>query len=92
MEIWLKQKTWPRMNYELNGKTILKKSDPKNRKKNRKNQSEIAACEQKTTSEKANFCSNTIFSLYFKIRARKLASQDHWFFRSTKYILDKINL
>ena len=28
-----------------------------------KNQSEIAACEQKTTSEKANFCSNTVFSL-----------------------------
>ena len=36
-----------------------------------KNQSEIAACEQKTTSEKANFCSNTVFSLYFKIRAKK---------------------
>ena len=38
---------------------------------NSKNQSEIAACEQKTTSEKANFCSNTVFLLYFKIRARK---------------------
>ena len=47
-----------------------KKSDPKNRKKS-KNQSEIAACEQKTTSEKANFCSNTVFSLYFKFRAKK---------------------
>ena len=35
-----------------------------------KNQSEIDACEQKT-SEKANFCSNTVFSLYFKIRAEK---------------------
>ena len=35
------------------------------------NQSEIAACEQKTTSEKSNFCSNTVFSLYFKIRAKK---------------------
>ena len=32
-----------------------------------KHQKEIAACEQKTTSEKANFCSNTVFSLYFKI-------------------------
>ena len=52
------------------GKPIRKKSDPKNRKK-RKNQSEIAACEQKTTSEKANFCSNTVFSLYFKFRAKK---------------------
>ena len=48
---------------------LEKKSDPKNRK-NSKNQSEIATCEQKTTSEKANFCSNTVFSLYFKIRAK----------------------
>ena len=48
---------------------LEKKSDPKNRK-NSKNQSEIAACE-KTTSEKANFCSNTVFSLYFKFRAKK---------------------
>ena len=47
-----------------------KKSDPKNRK-NSKNQSEIAACEQKTTTEKSNFCLNTVFSLYFKIRAKK---------------------
>ena len=45
----------------------FKKSDPKKTKKNSKNQSEIAACEQKTTSEKANFCSNTVFSPYFKI-------------------------
>ena len=49
------------------GKPFRKKSNPKNRKKN-KNQNEIAACEQKTTSEKANFCSNTVFSLYFKIK------------------------
>ena len=49
----------------------LKKSERKTRK-NSKNQSEIAACEQKTTTEKPNFCSNTIFSLYFKIRAKKL--------------------
>ena len=40
------------------GKWFRKKSDPKNRK-NSKNQSEIAACEQKTTSEKTN--SNTVF-------------------------------
>ena len=40
----------------MNGleKLFRKKSDPKNRK-NSKNQSEIAACEQKTTSETANF-------------------------------------
>ena len=47
---------------------LQKKSDPKNRKTVR-NQSEIAACEQKTTTEKANFCSNTVLSVYFKIRA-----------------------
>ena len=40
-------------------------------RKNSKNQSEIAAREQKTTSEKVNFCSNTVFSLYFKFRAKK---------------------
>ena len=50
------------MNYELIGKTILKKCDPKNRK-NSKNQSEIATCEQKITSEKANFCSKIVFAL-----------------------------
>ena len=49
---------------------IFKKSDPKKRK-NSENQSKIAACEQKTTSEKANFCSNAFFSLYFKFRAKK---------------------
>ena len=65
---------------------LEKKSDPKNRK-NSKNQSEIAACEQKTTSEKANFCSNTVFSLYFKFGAKKfhaakpLAFSLHFLFR-----------
>ena len=39
------------------GKAFRKKSDPKNRK-NSKNQSEIAACEQKTTSEKWKLGSN----------------------------------
>ena len=49
----------------------FRKSDPKKLKKS-KNQSEVAALEQKTTSKKANFCSNTIFLLYFKFRAKKL--------------------
>ena len=54
--------------------------------KNCNNQSEIDACE-KTTSEKANCCSNTVFSLYFKIRAKKihaakpLAFSLHFLFR-----------
>ena len=72
----------------MNGllKPFRKKSDPQNRQ-NYKNQSEIAACEQKTTSEKANFCSNTVFSLYFKIGAKKfqaakpLAFSLHFLFR-----------
>ena len=65
---------------------LEKKSDPKYRK-NSKNQSEIAACEQKTTSEKADFCPKTVFSLYFKIRAKKihaakpLAFSVHFLFR-----------
>ena len=51
------------------------------------NQSEIAACEQNTTSEKAKFCSNTLFSLYFKFRSKKfhaakpLAFSLHFLFR-----------
>ena len=65
---------------------LEKKSNPKNRK-NSKNQSEIAACEQKITTEKPNFCSNTILALYFKIRAKKihaakpLAFSLHFLFR-----------
>ena len=49
-------------------KPFRKKSNPKIEKT--KNQSEIDACEQKT-SEKAKFCSNTVFSLYFQFRAEK---------------------
>ena len=59
----------------------LEEKDPKNRK-NSKNQSEIAACEQKTTTEKPNFCSNTVFSLYFKLERKKFTPQNHSLFRS----------
>ena len=45
--------------------------NPIKNKKNSKLQSEIPACRPKTTSEWANFCSNTVFYLYFKIRAKK---------------------
>ena len=48
------------------GKNPIQKID-----KNSKNQSKKDACEEKTTSEKANFCSNTVSSLYFKFRAKK---------------------
>ena len=75
----------------MNGleKPFRKKSDPKNRK-NSKNQSEIAACEQKTTTDKAKFSSNTVFSLYFKIRTKKfhavkpLAFSLYFLFRRAK--------
>ena len=58
----------------MNGleKPFTKKSNPKNRK-NSKNQRALTACEQKTTTDKANFCSNTVFSLSFKIRAKKIS-------------------
>ena len=65
----------------------LEKIRSKKLKKTSKNQSEIAACEQKITTEKPNFCSNTVFSLYFKIRAKKthaakpLAFSLHFLFR-----------
>ena len=61
--------------------------NPIQKPKNSKNQGGIAACEQKTTSEKANFCSNTVFSLYFKIRVKNfpatklLAFSLHFLFR-----------
>ena len=67
-----KQKTRPRTDYEWIGKTIIKKIRSKKFIKKKENQSEIAAFEQQTTSEKANFCSTTVFSLYFKIRAKKI--------------------
>ena len=57
----------------MNGlrKPLRKKNPIQKIEKNSKHQSEIAACEQKSTSEKANFRSNNVFSIYFKIRAKK---------------------
>ena len=68
------------------GKPLRKKPIQKI-EKTVKNQSEIVACEQKTTTEKPNFYSNTVCSLYFKIRAKKnhaakpLAFSLHFLFR-----------
>ena len=79
-----KQKTRPRW---MDWENHLEKNPIQKIEKIVKNKIEIAACEQKTTSEKANFCSNTIFSLYFKIRAKKfhaakaLAFSLHFLFR-----------
>ena len=55
----------------MDWKNHLEKNPIQKIEKNSKNQIEIAACEQKTTTDKANFCSDTIFALYFKIRAKK---------------------
>ena len=38
---------------------------------------------KKTTREKVNFRLNTVFSLYFKIRAKNFTPRNHSFFRST---------
>ena len=77
----------PRLEWAVNWlkKPFRKKSDPKNRKT--ENQSEIAACEQKNHYRETEFLSNTIFALYFKIRAKKihaakpLAFSLHFLFR-----------
>ena len=53
----------------MNWENHLEKNPIQKNRKNSENQSEIAACEQKITSRNANFCSNTVFSLYFKTRA-----------------------
>ena len=69
------------------GQVLTYKNPTQKIEKNSKNQSEIAACEQKTATEKPNFCSNTVSSLYFKIRAKKihaakpLAFSLHFLFR-----------
>ena len=83
---WLNRKLDLERTMKGLGKPFRKKTDPKNRK-NSKNQSEIDACEQKTTSEKANFRSNTVFAIYFKFGVKKihaakpLAFSLHFMFR-----------
>ena len=65
----------------MNGlaKPFGKKPHPKKRKNNN-NQSEIAACEQRSTSEEASFCSNTIFSLYLKLDEKVFRRKTSRFF------------
>ena len=48
----------------MNGLGELFRKNPIQKPKKTQNQSEIAACE-KITSENTNFCSNTVFSIYF---------------------------
>ena len=53
----------------------------------KKNKVKLPHVNKKTTSEKANFCSNTVFSLYFKFGAKKfhaaklIAFSLHFLFR-----------
>ena len=49
----------------------FRKSASKNQKKTVKIKVEFPHVNKKTTSDKANLCSNTVFSLYFNIRAKK---------------------
>ena len=49
--------------------------------KNSKNRIENAACEQKTTTEKANFCSSIVFSLHLN-KMKKFTPQNHSLLRS----------
>ena len=55
------------------GKPFKKRSGPKNKKKNSKKLSVIAACEQKTTSEKDKFGSNKKLGLEWTINGLKKA-------------------
>ena len=83
MEIWFKQKTRPRMNYEWIGKTIWKKSDPKI--EILKNQSEMAACEQKPLARKQIFVQTLFSQSTLKLEQKKFTPQKHSLFRSTSY-------
>ena len=72
----------PRISYEwIGGKNLTQKL------KNSKIQTEIAACEQKTTLGKANLCSNTVFSICFRTRVKKFRfrrDQTHYYNLTSK--------
>ena len=52
-------------------------------KKNSKNQSEIAACEQKTTSEKAIFVQTPFSDSTLNLERKNFTPQNHSLFRAT---------
>ena len=63
--------------------TLRKKSDQKNKKKS-KNQSKIAACEQKKPLGRKRIFVQTPFShLTLNLEQKKLTQQNHSLFRST---------
>ena len=65
-----RKKSRPRMNFELIGKTIKKTVRSKKNKKTVKIKMKCRIWTKKSLA-KANFCSNAVFSLYFKIRVKK---------------------
>ena len=74
------------------GKPFTKKNKSKKIEKIQyKNEVKLPHVNKKKTTEKANFCSNTEFSLYFKIRAKKfhtakpLAFLFHFLFQRDQY-------
>ena len=71
MKIWFKQKTRLGKNYEWFGKAIKKKIGSKKSKYSKKIEVKMAHVNKKPQAKKANFCSNTVFSLYIKIKAKK---------------------
>ena len=68
----------------MNGleKPFRKKSDPKNRK-NSKNQSEIAACEQKPLARKRIFVQTPFSHSTLNLEQKNFTPQNHSLFRST---------
>ena len=80
---WLNRKLDLERTMNVLQKPIRKKSNPNNWKSS-KIQIEIAACEQKTTSKKANFCPQTLFShSNLKLEQKTFTPQNHSLFRST---------
>ena len=72
----------------MDGENHLEKSRSKiSKKKPVKIRVKLPHVNKKITTEKPNFCSNTVFSLYFRIRAKKihaakaLAFSLHFLFR-----------
>ena len=83
----LNKKVMPRTNYEWIGKLFSKKNQIKKIEKPVNIKVKLPHVNKKIFSEKSNFCSNSVFVFYFKIRAKKfhatkpLAFSLHFLFR-----------
>ena len=74
MEIWLKQKTRPRMNYECNGKTIKKKKDPKVEKKTVEIKVKLPHVNKKPLAGNRIFVQTPFFHSTFELEQKKYHS------------------